>query len=123
MTMRMALVPKSMAAMIRVGGKTYRLLGPPPVGAPAMEQKSVTVRPTQTICEFEGQGVGVTLTFTSPLLPDDLEVLARPVTYVTVRVKPLAQAADGDGLHGGKITCFTLRVRRGHTRAPQAPPQ
>ena len=71
-----------MGGMARIDGKTYRFMGAAP-GFPAMEQKSLTVTPTRTIYAFEAGGVGITLTFMSPLLPDDLDVLTRPVTYLT----------------------------------------
>lgn len=54
-------------------------------------QKSVEVRPTQTIYQFECGSVGLTLTFTSPLLINDLDILSRPVSYVNFKV----QANDG----------------------------
>ena len=42
----------------------------------------VEVLPTRTIYEFSGAGVKVGLTFLTPALPDDLEVLSRPLTYI-----------------------------------------
>ncbi|MDP4209243.1 MAG: DUF4965 domain-containing protein [Bacteroidota bacterium] len=54
-------------------------------------QKSVEVRPTQTIYQFECGSVGLTLTFTSPLLINDLDIMARPVSYVNFKV----QSNDG----------------------------
>jgi hypothetical protein len=41
------------------------------------------VLPTRTIYTFEGAGVHLTLTFMTADLPDDLDVLSRPVTYLT----------------------------------------
>ena len=38
--------------------------------------------PTRTIYEFTGAGVKVGLTFFTPALPDDLDVLSRPLTYI-----------------------------------------
>ena len=49
------------------------------------------VLPTRTIYEFIGGGVALRLTFMTPALPDDLDVLSRPVTYVTCE----AVASDG----------------------------
>ena len=54
---------------------------------PAFPQTRVEVLPTRTIYEFAGSGVQLTLTFLTPALPDDLDVLARPVTYVVWDVK------------------------------------
>ena len=40
---------------------------------------------------FEGARLQLTLTFMTPALPDDLDVLARPLTYLTWDVR----SADG----------------------------
>ena len=66
-----------------IDGTAYRIMGTEPVGAPALEQKSLTVLPTRTIYSFEGAGVALTLTFMTPALPDDLDKLSWPVTYLT----------------------------------------
>ena len=50
---------------------------------PALEQTGLQVLPTRTIYAFAGAGMKLSLTFTTPMLPDDLDVLARPLTYVT----------------------------------------
>src|SRR5215213_1455953 len=81
-----------MVGMLRIDGKPYRFMGqsysplPPP-----MKQMGVQVLPTRTLYQFEAAGVRLSLTFMSPLLPDDLEVMSRPTTYVTFD----AQAVDG----------------------------
>lgn len=50
-------------------------------------QKNVTVNPTQTIYNFKCGPVNTTLTFTSPLLMNDLALLSRPVSYISYAVK------------------------------------
>lgn len=50
------------------------------------EQKSVSVMPTQTIYTFECGQVNLKIIFTSPLLTDNLDVLSRPVSYITYNV-------------------------------------
>ncbi|RYG26967.1 DUF4965 domain-containing protein [bacterium] len=71
---------------IVVDGKTYRLMG---AGTdPALPQVGLQVTPTRSIYRFSGAGVGVTLTFLTPALPYDIDVLSRPVTYLTWDVKP-----------------------------------
>ena len=81
-----------LSSMIRLDGKPYRLMGAEPAAVPALPQVGLRVLPTRTIYEFEGAGARVTLTFTTPALPEDLDVLARPLTYLTWDVKP----ADGN---------------------------
>lgn len=49
-------------------------------------QLSVNVLPTQTYYTFACGGVKLDLIFTAPLLMDDLELLSRPVNYMTYQV-------------------------------------
>jgi hypothetical protein len=76
-----------MSGQARIDGKPYRFMAPSPGRAPAMTQVGLEVLPTRTVYEFEAGGVRLTLTFMSPLLPDDLDVLSRPVTYLTWDVR------------------------------------
>jgi hypothetical protein len=78
-----------LTSLIRIDEKTYRLMGAEPAALPALPQKSLEVFPTRTVYRFENAHVAVALTFTSPLLPADLSILARPVTYVTWTVRSL----------------------------------
>lgn len=57
------------------------------------KQKSVKLTATQTAYSFEAGNVGIDLTFTSPLLIDQLEILARPASYVTFNTQSLDNAA------------------------------
>ena len=50
-------------------------------------QKNVEVSATQTAYQFSSGGIDLNLTFTSPLLLNDLELVSRPVTYITYNVK------------------------------------
>jgi hypothetical protein len=50
-------------------------------------QKSVKLTATKTAYQFEAGGVDLNVSFLSPLLMNDLDILARPVSYVTVQVK------------------------------------
>lgn len=51
------------------------------------DQKSVSINATQTLYTFTCGSVDATLTFTSPLLLNDLNLLSRPVSYITYAVK------------------------------------
>lgn len=51
------------------------------------KQKSVDISATQTIYNFTCGKVDLKLTFTSPLLMNDLGVLARPVSYISYQVQ------------------------------------
>ena len=82
--------PQSLESMIRIDGVTYRIMGKG-VEEEALPQVGLAVLPTRTVYEFEGAGVHVTLTFLTPLLPRDLDVFSRPVTYLIWE----ARAVDG----------------------------
>jgi Domain of unknown function (DUF4965)/Domain of unknown function (DUF5127)/Domain of unknown function (DUF1793)/Domain of unknown function (DUF4964) len=76
-----------LTSVIRIDGAAFRLMGIEPKGVPAMKQVSVRVLPTRTIYDFGNGHVHVTLTFMTPALPADLDVLSRPLTYVTWDVR------------------------------------
>lgn len=50
-------------------------------------QNKVTVNATQTIYNFTCGKVDLTLTFTSPLLINNLAILSRPVSYISAKMK------------------------------------
>ena len=84
--------PQRLMSCIRIDGKLFRIMGDQPADVPTLEQVGYAkVLPTRSIYEFEGQGVHVTLTFMTATLPEDLMVLARPVSYLTW----VAKATDG----------------------------
>lgn len=82
---------QALTGMIRIDGKTYRVTGSKPDNVPAMQQLYVRVLPTHTYYAFRQDGVQLMLTFTSSLLPKDLDLFSRPVTYLTWNV----HATDG----------------------------
>lgn len=78
--------------MVRIDGEVYRFAGPEPETAPAMEQLSLHVHPTTTVYRFAAGGIELKVSFLSPLLTDDLDLLSRPVSYVTFE----ARSIDGE---------------------------
>jgi hypothetical protein len=81
--------PHTLTSLIRVDGQPYCLMGILPEGVPALPQQSVTVLPTRTIYQFESDAVHVTLTFFTPALPNDVDVLSRPLSYLAWDVKSI----------------------------------
>jgi hypothetical protein len=75
--------PHSLTSLIRVDGKSYRLMGAEPKGLAAMTQTGLEVLPTQTVYTFEDAGVRVNMTFLQPALPEDIDLMSRPVVYLT----------------------------------------
>lgn len=68
------------------------------------QQKSVTINATQTIYSFTCGPTDLTLSFTSPLLMDDLNLLSRPVTYINTAVKSNDGASHDVQLYLGAST-------------------
>lgn len=82
-------IPQPMHSMVRIDGEPYRLMGAEPSSVPAMSQRSVEILPTRTIYTFATKDVQVILTFLTPALPNDLDLLSRPLTYLIWDVKSL----------------------------------
>ena len=83
--------PQRLTSLVRIDEKTFRVMGAEPADTPALPQEKLEVLPTRTIYTFAGEGIQLTLTFMNASLPDDLNLLSRPVTYVTWTAK----ATDG----------------------------
>ncbi|HEX4797143.1 MAG TPA: DUF4965 domain-containing protein [Humisphaera sp.] len=83
----------SLVSLMRVDGKTYRLMGNAPADVPAFPQVSVRVFPTRSVYEFDDSHLHVKMTFMTAALPSDLEVLARPLSYIAWEV----HSVDGAG--------------------------
>jgi hypothetical protein len=78
---------QAMVGMVRIDGKPYRIMGRSPSDVPALAQTDVQVYPTRTVYQFGGGGVNVSLTFMTPAIPYDLDLLSRPVGYLTWGVR------------------------------------
>lgn len=78
---------QALECMIRIDGAPYRIMGREPSTVPPMHQRSVSITPTRTTYEFEEAGVRVTLTFMTPMIANDLDLLSRPVAYLTWDVR------------------------------------
>jgi hypothetical protein len=76
-----------LSALVRIDGQPYRVMGPSPSQVPALNQTGLAVTPTQTVYTFVDAGVELSLTFTSPLLIKNLDIMSRPVTYITASVR------------------------------------
>ncbi len=83
--------PQPLAGLVRVDGRPFRIMGREPGNVPAMPQTGLAVTMTHTRYTFAGAGVQVELAFFTPAFLEDLDLLSRPVTYVTWTVR----ATDG----------------------------
>ena len=80
---------QAMTALIRIDGHPFRVMGHLPANVPALPQRSMFVYPLRTVYLFEGAGIELALTFLSPMLPNDLELVSRPASYVTFELRAL----------------------------------
>ncbi|ANS74107.1 glutaminase [Paenibacillus yonginensis] len=86
----------ALTGLIRIDGTPWRFAGltePNPENyyaePEAMQQTELQVTPLSTSYTFEAGGIALEVVFTSPLLPDSLELLSRPASYVSFRVRSL----------------------------------
>lgn len=84
--------PQPMIGLVRIDGQSYRWMGSIRHSTvPSMEQTKLEVTPLHSIYTFRAAGVELRATFFTPLFPSDLDVLSRPVTYLSWSV----MATDG----------------------------
>jgi hypothetical protein len=80
-----------LTGLVRIDGKSYRFMGARPHDIPALRQSQMDITPTHTRYQFGGAGIDLELTFFTPAFPEDLDVLSRPVTYLSWNIR----ATDG----------------------------
>jgi len=73
---------------ISVDGKLYRFMGDEG-SEDTLNQTGLAISATSTVYEFQGAGIVLTVTFLSPLLLDDMELVSRPCTYITFDIVSL----------------------------------
>lgn len=78
---------KKTAGVVTIDGKRYRFMG---LGTEeAMEQTSLCVTATCTQYCFEKAGIALEISFWTPLLPNDLDILSRPCSYLDAKMHAL----------------------------------
>jgi hypothetical protein len=82
---------QALLGLAQIDHHTYRFMGSWPDNIPAMKQIALEVTPTHTRYKFETGGVTLALTFLSPIIAQDLDLVSRPVSYLTWD----AQSTDG----------------------------
>jgi Domain of unknown function (DUF4965)/Domain of unknown function (DUF1793)/Domain of unknown function (DUF5127)/Domain of unknown function (DUF4964) len=75
--------PQPIEGVAYIDGKPYRFMGKHPEQIPAMDQISSSITATHTRYEFREAGVELDLAFFTPAIISDLDLLSRPVTYLT----------------------------------------
>src|SRR6185437_2376295 len=92
--------PQRLTSLIRIDGTAYRVMGVNPATMPALPQTGLEVLPTRTIYTFAGNGVQLRLTFMTADLPESIDLLSRPVTYLAY------ECSATDGKEHKVETCF-----------------
>jgi hypothetical protein len=87
--------------LVSVDGQVSRVMGISPAAVPALPQTALRVTPTRTAYTFRDERIELTLTFMTPLLPNDLDVFSRPVTYLTWNVRSVDGRAHRVRLYQG----------------------
>ncbi len=73
-----------LTGLVRVDGKNFRFMGARPRReVPPMQQVSLSVTATHTVYSFADAGVALTVTFFTPAIPEDIDLMSRPVTYLS----------------------------------------
>jgi hypothetical protein len=88
-------VAQPIIGLIRIDSQAYRWMGAMPQGyvglanIEAMSQTSVEVLPLHSVYHFIAGGIELSVTFFTPLFPKDLDVMSRPVTYLSWSAKAI----------------------------------
>ena len=89
-------VRKYMIGVMALDGELYEFMGSVNPdnsryisGFKKLEQTDVEIRPMTTTYTFQNAKVELKLQFTSPLLLNDLDILSRPISYVTYELRSL----------------------------------
>lgn len=98
----------ALTSMIRVDGQSFRLMGNQPKDVPPMPQVGLKVTPTRSIYEFENKQVHVTLTFETPAMPDDINALTRPATYLIWNVRAIDGAKHAVSVFDGTSSAISV---------------
>lgn len=75
--------PQPFTGIALIDGKPFRYMGHHPDRIPAMQQVANSITATHTRYRFSAAGVELEVTFFTPALMSDLDILSRPVTYLS----------------------------------------
>ena len=75
--------PMPVRSTIKIDGEAYRLMGKSPAFIPAAKSTGIQLSPTQITFLFEQDGIEIKLNFLSPIIIEDLDLVSRPLTYVS----------------------------------------
>jgi hypothetical protein len=76
-------------SILRVDGKSYRVMGAQPSELEPLRQTGVKILPTRTIYNFQNAQLSLEMMFTTPALVSKPDILSRPITYITWNISSL----------------------------------
>ncbi len=79
----------SIFVMVKIDGKTYRLIGSNVGSVPKLKLIKTDIGPTRTSFNYKDAGIDLELIFTNPILPDSLDLISEDASYITWRVKSI----------------------------------
>ena len=78
--------PMLIRGTVTIDGTAYRFMGKGE--QPALAQIGFDCDAFSSVYTFAGAGIELTARFTTPMIPDDMDLLSRPVSYLALAVKP-----------------------------------
>ena len=90
--------PNTIIGTVTIDGEEYRFMGAG--DTPVIEQTGCLIDALSTRYTFENTAIRLEVTFLTPLLPYDLYLMSRPVSYMHTDWQPL----DGEG-HDVSVSC------------------
>ena len=86
--------PNTLLGAVTIDGQSYRFMGAQD-NLPALSQTQISITALKTTYIFRQDKVELIATFLSPQLPDQLEVMSQPISYLEIRARFL----DGHSHH------------------------
>ena len=76
-------------SIVRIDGKSFRLMGSRPSSLEPLPQTKIDITPTRTVYTFDNPQIHLELTFLSPVLPSKLDLFGRPVSYIHWKINSI----------------------------------
>ncbi|NLZ37462.1 MAG: DUF4965 domain-containing protein [Clostridiales bacterium] len=101
--------PNTLCGTVYIDGEGYRFMGLSDL--PAIEQTGCRINALSTKYKFENEKISLQVTFTTPLLPYDLQLMSRPVSYMRTEWEPLDDRTHDVSISVEATEEFCLNLR------------
>ncbi|MFQ9799102.1 MAG: DUF4964 domain-containing protein [Clostridia bacterium] len=78
--------PNTLLGTVSIDGQSYGFMGAQE-NLPALSQTQISITALKTTYIFRQDMVELTATFLSPQLPDQLEIMSQPVSYLEIQTR------------------------------------